>query len=153
MRLRQIGKAHCSKRAFKLLLRGAPALMLGRIRHICYALLVAGFLSPSPAQAGGETAAFLAAIEDVPLMAGLTEDTAATLDFDKPDGRLVEVFAYGEVGRDDVVEFYITVMPEFGWQLANDLVFSRDGEMLRIHLSTEDRLLLVRFVLSPHSSQ
>ncbi|PPR27101.1 MAG: hypothetical protein CFH38_00391 [Alphaproteobacteria bacterium MarineAlpha10_Bin1] len=86
-------------------------------------------------------------------MAGLTEDTAATLDFDKPDGRLVEVFAYGEVGRDDVVEFYITVMPEFGWQLANDLVFSRDGEMLRIHLSAEDRLLLVRFVLSPHSSQ
>ena len=86
-------------------------------------------------------------------MAGLTEDTAATLDFDKPDGRLVEAYAYGEVRRDDVVEFYITVMPEFGWQLANDLVFSRDGEMLRIHLSTEDRLLLVRFVLSPHSSQ
>jgi len=114
--------------------------MLGRIRYICYALLVAGFMSPSPAQAGGETAEFLSAIEDVPLMAGLTEDTAATLDFDKPDGRLV-------------VEFYITVMPEFGWQLANDLVFSRDGEMLRIHLSAEDRLLLVRFVLSPHSSQ
>ncbi len=127
--------------------------MARRIRYICIAVLLVGFISLSPAWADGERAVFLSAIEDVPLMAGLTEDRAAALEFDKPDGRLVEAYAYGDVRAEDAAEFYITVMPEFGWQIARDLVFSREGEMLRIYLSAEDRLLLVRFVLSPDSSQ
>ena len=153
MRLRRNGKANCPERAFNLLLRSAPTLMPRRIRHICIAVLLAGFIAFSPAWAAGEQAVFLSAIEDVPLMAGLTEDSAATLEFDKPDGRLIETYAYGEARQEDAIAFYTTVMPEFGWRKINDLIYSREGEILRIYLTSEERSLLVRFVLSPDSSR
>ncbi len=116
-------------------------------------LAVAAPRGSSIAHAEDETAAFLTAIEEVPLMAGLTEERVAALDFDKPDGRLVETYAYGEVTAEDATAFYTAVMPEFGWKNIEALVFSREGEMLRIELIAEERSLVVRFVLSPNSSQ
>ncbi len=86
-------------------------------------------------------------------MAGLTEEKTPALDFDKPDGRLVETYAYGEVMAEDAAAFYRAVLPEFGWHIIDGLVFSREGEMLRIDLIPEGRSLVVRFVLSPQSSQ
>ena len=110
-------------------------------------------LAAAAAKAEDESGGFLAAIQDVPLMAELTEDRAAALDFDKPDGRLIEAYAYGAVSVEDASGFYLAVMPEFGWQIVEGLVFSREGEMLRIEFITEKRSLVVRFVLSPGSSQ
>jgi len=138
--------------------------MLGRTPVFCWALfccavLVGGLLAvssiaaPSAAFAADDNAAFLIAIEEVPLMAGLTEEQTPALDFDKPDGRLVETYAYGEVTAEDAAAFYRAVMPEFGWQNIDRLVFSREGEMLHIDLIPEERSLVVRFVLSPNSSQ
>ncbi len=86
-------------------------------------------------------------------MTGLAEAKTPALNFDKPDGRLVETYAYGKVTAEDAAAFYRTVLPEFGWQIIDRLVFLREGEMLRIDLIPEGRLLLVRFVLSPNSSQ
>lgn len=86
-------------------------------------------------------------------MAELTEDRALTLDFDKPDGRLIEAYAHGVVSTENATGFYLAVMPEFGWQTVEGLVFSREGEMLRIEFTPEERSLVVRFVLSPGSSQ
>ncbi len=159
MRLRICGKAHRAKRAFDILLRPASALMSRRALSLCFAAMIGGLFAvsspaaPSIAFAQGETAAFLAAIEEVPLMAGLTEEPTVALDFDKPHGRLVETYAYGEVRAEDAAAFYHAVMPEFGWQVISGLVFSREGEMLRIDLIAEERSLVVRFVLSPNSSQ
>ena len=132
--------------------------MLRRFCHMCAIALMTGSLVLSPAltgdlAAGGDAAVFLSAIEDVPLMAGLTEDEAAALDFDKPDGRLVEAYAYGDVTRQDAAEFYAAVMPEFGWRQIGEQIYSREGETLRIYLSAEEQSLLIRFVLSPNSSQ
>ena len=133
--------------------------MPGRMPVFCWAVLVGGLLAvspiaaPSAAFAADDNAAFLIAIEEVPLMAGLTEEQTPALDFDKPDGRLVETYAYGEVTAKDAATFYRAVMPEFGWQNTDGLVFSREGEMLRIDLIPEERSLVVRFVLSPNSSQ
>ena len=118
--------------------------------------MVAGLLaaaSPAVYAEEEEAGAFLAAIEEVPLMAGLTEEKTPALDFDKPDGRLVETYAHGEVAAEEAAEFYRAVMPEFGWQNIDGLVFLREGEMLRIELIPEEHALVVRFVLSPHSSQ
>ena len=71
----------------------------------------------------------------------------------KPDGRLVETYAYGEVGAQEATDFYRAVMPEFGWRNIDGLVFTREGEMLRIELIPEEHALVVRFVLSPKSLQ
>ncbi len=86
-------------------------------------------------------------------MAELKENLAATLNFDKPGGRLIEAYAYGTVSAEDATDFYLAVMPEFGWQATEGLVFLREGEMLRIEFIPEERSLVVRFVLSPGSSQ
>ena len=116
-------------------------------------LAVSSPAGPPIAFAQDETASFLAAIEEVPLMAGLTEEETPALDFDKPDGRLVETYAYGEVGAQEATDFYRAVMPEFGGQNIDGLVFTREGEMLRIELIPEEHALVVRFVLSPKSLQ
>ena len=138
--------------------------MLGRAPIFWWAvmgwtMLFAGLLAvspvaaPSAAFAADDPSTFLIAIEEVPLMAGLTEEKTPALDFDKPDGRLVETYAYGEVGAQEATEFYRAVMPEFGWQNIDGLVFTREGEMLRIELIPEEHALVVRFVLSPKSLQ
>ena len=110
-------------------------------------------LAATTASGEEESSGFLYAIEDVPLMAELTEDRAATVDFDKPDGRLIETYAYGAVDEAAATAFYRAVLPEFGWQDNGGLAFSREGEMLRIEFIPEERSLVVRFVLSPLSSQ
>ena len=143
MRLQIHHKTHIAKRALDLLLLQATALIAGFLF----------FLPTAAALAEDETGKFLAAIEDVPLMTELTEDRAATLDFDKPNGRLMEAYAYGDVSTENATDFYLTVMPEFGWQIVEGLVFLREGEMLRIEFIPEERSLVVRFILSPGSSQ
>jgi len=124
------------------------------VRAVFCAALIGGVIATAPAlRAEDRAAAFLVAIEEVPLMAGLTEEATPALDFDKPDGRLVETYAYGDVEADQTTEFYRAVMPEFGWQNIDRLVFLREGELLRIDLIREEHVLVVRFVLSPHSTQ
>jgi len=143
LRLRIRRQAHRAKRALDLLLRQAPALTAG----VLFAL------AATTASGEEESSGFLYAIEDVPLMAELTEDRAATVDFDKPDGRLIETYAYGTIDEAVAAAFYRAVLPEFGWQDNGGLAFSREGEMLRIEFIPEERSLVVRFVLSPLSSQ
>ena len=164
MRLRAGSKTHRAKRAFDLLLRQASVLIPGSMPKFCWivlgwTMLFTGLLAvlpvttPSAALAADDPSAFLIAIEEVPLMAGLTEEKTPALDFDKPDGRLVETYAYGEVTVEHAAAFYRAVLPEFGWHIIDGLVFSREGEMLRIDFIPEGRSLVVRFVLSPNSSQ
>ena len=49
---------------------------------------------------------FIAGVEDLPLMPGLSEIAEAGMVFDKPSGRIVEAFAEGPVSRQAVAEFY-----------------------------------------------
>jgi hypothetical protein len=110
------------------------------------------FIAVAPARpiAGDDVEnAFVIGIEDVPLMTGLIEDAEASLIFDKPDGRLIEAYAFGRLGADEVTDFYQTALPELGWQHVDNLAFLREGEMLRIHLIAGEDGLTVRFVLSP----
>ena len=116
-------------------------------------LVISPVAAPSAAFAADDPAAFLIAIEEVPLMTGLTEEKTPALNFDKPDGRLVETYAYGKVTAEDAAAFYRAVLPEFGWHIIDRLVFLREAEMLRIDLIPEGRSLVIRFVLSPNSSQ
>jgi hypothetical protein len=136
-------------------LHQTPALIAGALFALAIAVsaTLAITLATTGATAADRTGGFLAAIEDVPLMTGLTEEESPALDFDKPDGRLVETYAHGTVDETEAAAFYRAVLPEFGWQAMEGLAFSREGEMLRIEFIPEERSLVVRFVLSPLSSQ
>ncbi len=100
----------------------------------------------SPAQAG----AFLEAIEDMPLMEGLTENPEAGVSFHTKQGRLVEAQAAGEIPVAKVMEFYRETLPQMGWVVVDEVSFKREKEILRISASPDkDFRTLVFFSLSP----
>ena len=106
----------------------------------------------NPAALGADTAlggSFVTGVDDLPLMAGLSEDVGSTVHFDKPSGRIVEALASGLVSREKVAAFYGETLPELGWTSVGGLAFVREGESLRISISDVSGAVNVRFSLSP----
>ena len=112
-------------------------------------LLVGG----APANGTAEDATrFVTAIEDLPLMPGLTEDADAGVIFDSPAGRIVEAYAVGDVDEKQVLEFYAAALPQLGWRQDGADVFVREREILKLEFpgpSPSGRPLTVRFALAP----
>ncbi len=109
------------------------------------ALAGAGLLVPSARAAG----AFVAGLEDLPLMPGLATVAGAGLDFDTPEGRVVEAYAKGKASLAEVLDFYAATLPQLGWDAAGQGRYRREGEMLRLELYQGEGELTVRFYLSP----
>ena len=117
-------------------------------RCAAVALLLAG-LAGSPAAADS---AFLQEVADMPLPAGFTEDTAAGMAFDKPEGRIIEAVASGRGAVVDVAGFYRNALPELGWTAVGRpeaLAWRREGEMLRIDIAATGPTVTVRFHIAP----
>ncbi len=91
---------------------------------------------------------FFASVDDLPLMAGLTEIPEAALMYDKPGGRIAEVMARGPVSRADIVRFYAQSLPQLGWRVTNG-GFERDGEMLTITYRADGGDTVVHLRLNP----
>lgn len=130
-----------------------------------FALIVMGGLTagaPVGAQVGeevgGEGGDFVGGMEDLPLMAGLTEISGAGMVFDTPAGRVVEVFASGAVSRTRVIAFYAATLPQLGWRQDAETLFLREGERLVLEFpqsavaGTAAAPVTVRFVLSPETA-
>ena len=103
---------------------------------------------------------FLAGVTDLPLMAGLQEQTEQTLIFDKPNGRIIQAVATAETGtgagkgaggidRDAVWQFYDGTLPQLGWRRIRGGSFVRDGEKLSIRVEKNQKILTVRFAITP----
>jgi hypothetical protein len=112
------------------------------------ALLPVLFLAAAGTRAD-EPARYLSELPDLPLMAELTEVEGAGVVFDKPGGRIVELYAQGEVSADSVRAFYDSTLPQLGWRAAGGGVYSREGERLEIVVLSEAPPLAVRFTLRP----
>ncbi|HVO17554.1 MAG TPA: hypothetical protein VMV26_20195 [Alphaproteobacteria bacterium] len=110
-----------------------------------------GLMRPAAAEAdagASAPAAFIERLGDVPLMPGLAIVEKDGVDFDAPDGRIVEVTAAGAVPRAAVLSFYRQSLPPLGWTGQN-LVYQREGERLRIELAGTGARTEVRFFLAP----
>ncbi|MFQ5533814.1 MAG: hypothetical protein ACE5EM_03215 [Sphingomonadales bacterium] len=137
---------------------------------IVLASIVAGAASAQGSGTGDDRAErFLSGISDLPLMAALEQRPDTGFVFDKPDGRIVELVADGPVSNSAVADFYLAVLPEFGWRydrqvdqpeivgpgdqaLTNRttwLYFERDGERLRLAIAGARSTVTVRFSLTP----
>ena len=92
---------------------------------------------------------FVAGTEDVPLMPGLTSVAGSTLVFDKPQGRIVETEAQGEVSRVKVLAFYAASLPQLGWRKIDAMQWRRGHERLTLDLQGKDGELTVGFTLLP----
>ncbi len=93
--------------------------------------------------------AFLSVLDDVPLMAGLTEATDETVYFDTPGGRIVEAYAVGDVSKDSILIYYKDSLPSLGWQRNAHGTYLREGESLSVSVKMDGKTALVRFALSP----
>ncbi len=107
---------------------------------------------------GGEGGGFVGGMEDLPLMAGLTEISGAGMVFDTPAGRVVEVFASGTVSRTRVIAFYAATLPQLGWRQDAETLFHREGERLALEFpespgaAEATAMVTIRFVLSPEAA-
>jgi len=98
--------------------------------------------------------AYVAGIEDLPLMPRLVEHADQRLKFDSAGGRVVEALASGAVARTEILDFYARTLPELGWRPQSDGVWAREGERLQIEFPAARRgapagETLVRFYLAP----
>jgi hypothetical protein len=96
--------------------------------------LLMGLIWAAPAGAQ-----YLSAAPDIPLAEGLRENPDATLVFDKPQGRILQMSATQAVGANPTRtrQFYTASLPNLGWrarasQDKNILTFTRKGETLRL---------------------
>jgi hypothetical protein len=107
------------------------------------------FIGAAGSAPGWAAERFFAAIEDLPVMPGLEQVPDAGVSFDKPQGRIVEAAASGDVTQEAVQAFYTAVLPQLGWDAAGEGRYLRDGERLVLSLSASGRTLTVRFSLFP----
>lgn len=109
----------------------SEAILLRRFQHLAAFALVAGIIA-APACANE----FLKAIDDVPLVAGLTE-LADPLVFESDQGRVVRTSAEGQVGATTITTFYTETLPALGWKRTDDLnrlSFVRENEELNLQI-------------------
>lgn len=109
--------------------------------------LAAAWTAVTPTAPRAQTV-YLTELEDVPLMPGLSEVEDAGVVFDKPSGRIVEVYAHGSVSREEVTAFYREALPQLGWR-PQDGIYLREGEALEIDFLGADGDLAVRYTLQP----
>ncbi|MEQ1784466.1 MAG: hypothetical protein ABMA14_24200 [Hyphomonadaceae bacterium] len=78
---------------------------------------------------------FLRAIDDVPLVSGLTE-VADPVVFESDQGRVVRTSAEGHVGGAEISSFYRQTLPALGWKpVAGEAgVYERESERLTLRV-------------------
>ncbi|MCK5545775.1 MAG: hypothetical protein KAI27_00260 [Rhodospirillaceae bacterium] len=81
--------------------------------------------------AGDSKTNFLSVVDDLPLMAGLVE-TGDGVQFESPQGRIVDVSATGNVGAPALRDFYENTLPHLGWTKIGPGTYRREGEVLTI---------------------
>lgn len=107
--------------------------MSTRFHHLAAAIGLAA-IAAAPAYA----ADFLKAIDDVPLVAGLTE-RADPVVFESEQGRVVRTNASGNADYSAVRDFYLATLPSLGWKREGEgqggkLAFTREHERLTLSI-------------------
>jgi hypothetical protein len=92
---------------------------------------------------------FVAGIDDLPLMPGLSAVDTGHVDFDSPGGRIVISYAKGTMDAAQVTEFYAVTLPQLGWTRTGDTSFRREAEILHLDYDATPPSLTVRFSLTP----
>jgi len=105
--------------------------LLRRFHHLA-AIAAVAFVVTAPAHA----ADFLAAIDDVPLMQGMTEQPDPVV-FESDQGRVIRTSAECQIGGSYISSFYIASLPALGWKRIDSdtsLAFERENERLNINV-------------------
>ena len=121
-------------------------------RHRLAALFALAALLVVPGASAGE---FFAALRDLPLMPGLTEQPEAAVVFDHATGQVATAVASGPVEPAAVRRFYRVSLPPLGWEPECAAApctppdrYRRDGEALELELASGPDGTALRIVLT-----
>jgi hypothetical protein len=92
---------------------------------------------------------FVSVIADLPLMPPLVEIPGSAVVFSKPEGRIVEISASGDVAKEAVLAYYGRALPQLGWHGGPGHRWVREGERLEIGFRRSAGKLMVQFLLAP----
>ena len=104
-------------------------------RSLVVTLLALLFACQGQRSLADDASQFLSVIEDVPLMAGLTESVDDAMVFETGAGRVAETQASGPISPQDVASFYRQTLPQLGWTAEGPFSYLRAGERLRLEIS------------------
>lgn len=93
---------------------------------------------------------FFHTLNDVPVMPGLRELPDESINFDKPEGRIMAATAVSETLRSDAIRtFYGQTLPQLGWQAQADGSFLRDQERLKLIIEASEGVSVVHLQVEP----
>jgi hypothetical protein len=122
-------------------------LMVAALIFTCFSAPV--FAAENP-QAAATPPRFFSSMQDVPLVAGLSELADQTVTFDKPEGRIIESVAEIESGSfDSVKKSYDEALPQLGWNRIAENSYARENEFLHLNFETYDGRNFVRVLVRP----
>ena len=84
-----------------------------------------------PGKTMADDTIFLSVVDDLPLMAGLSE-SGDGVQFESPQGRIAEATATGNIKPQDLSDFYENALPQLGWEKIGSGTYMREGEVLKI---------------------
>lgn len=93
---------------------------------------------------------FFYALNDVPVMAGLRELVDESINFDKPEGRIISATAVSDYLKPEMIRhFYAQTLPQLGWRFEKEGVFIRDRERLKLNIEIKEGVSIARFQVEP----
>ena len=94
---------------------------------------------------------FLECIQDVPITNKIIEIKESCFVFDSDTGKIMSVEAKSLSSNIDVLNFYKTILIQFGWDLKTEknnqaMVFIRDNEILKINITNTNTIIFNSFL-------
>lgn len=116
------------------------------MKHRLFPALLAILLVFAPPTARADD--YFAAIDDLPVAPGMTEDENASVVFDSPAGRIVTVVATGSALLSDLRTYYRSALPALGWEPQSADAYVREGATLTFTYSRDGDRLTMRIRLA-----
>ncbi len=93
---------------------------------------------------------FFHALNDVPVMTGLRELPDESVNFDKPEGRIINATAVSDHLKPETIRnFYAQTLPQLGWQPEKEGSFMRDRERLKLIIDVKEGVSIAHFQVEP----
>ena len=92
---------------------------------------------------------FLSLIPDMPLPAQTNELTDSHMEFDAPNGRVIQISAESNLSQKAIEVFYVDTLPEFGWVMQSSDSYVREEEKLTFSYEETSDKVIILFELSP----
>lgn len=115
-------------------------------------LIVASFAAHAqePDATNPPATTFFHALNDIPVMNGLRELVDESVNFDKPEGRIISATAVSEHLKPETIrQFYAQTLPQLGWIGEREGSFIRDREQLRLNIEVKEGVSIARFQVGP----